>query len=110
MVETCLLLLDTNPKFFRDQNRDCSRRNCPVYIGRVVSAMVSPGSTPRAPDPSHLPFPDRLRAAIYSVYLSDCTRAPGVSMHPVRAQPRDTLLPTPPVRAPHRGPSRLRCR
>uniref|UniRef100_A0A7M4EL87 Protein-glutamine gamma-glutamyltransferase 2 n=1 Tax=Crocodylus porosus TaxID=8502 RepID=A0A7M4EL87_CROPO len=41
MVETCLLLLDTNPKFFRDQNRDCSRRNCPVYIGRVVSAMVN---------------------------------------------------------------------
>uniref|UniRef100_K7FAI3 Protein-glutamine gamma-glutamyltransferase 2 n=1 Tax=Pelodiscus sinensis TaxID=13735 RepID=K7FAI3_PELSI len=41
MVDICLQLLDTNPKFHRDQNRDCSRRNNPVYIGRVVSAMVN---------------------------------------------------------------------
>lgn len=38
----CLNMLDINPKHLRDQNRDCSRRNDPVYIGRVVSAMVSP--------------------------------------------------------------------
>lgn len=42
ILAICLNLLDTNPKFLRDQNRDCSRRNDPVYIGRVVSAMVSP--------------------------------------------------------------------
>ncbi|CAM4545927.1 protein-glutamine gamma-glutamyltransferase 2 isoform X1 [Lepidochelys kempii] len=41
IVNICLQLLDTNPKFLRDQNRDCSRRNDPVYIGRVVSAMVN---------------------------------------------------------------------
>lgn len=35
-------MLDMNPKYLRDQDRDCSRRNDPVYIGRVVSAMVSP--------------------------------------------------------------------
>ncbi|XP_010567674.1 PREDICTED: protein-glutamine gamma-glutamyltransferase 2 isoform X3 [Haliaeetus leucocephalus] len=41
ILSICLNLLDTNPKFLRDQNRDCSRRNDPVYIGRVVSAMVN---------------------------------------------------------------------
>ncbi|NXN71064.1 TGM2 glutamyltransferase, partial [Himantopus himantopus] len=41
ILSICLKLLDTNPKFLRDQNRDCSRRNDPVYIGRVVSAMVT---------------------------------------------------------------------
>ncbi|XP_051488984.1 protein-glutamine gamma-glutamyltransferase 2 isoform X1 [Apus apus] len=41
ILTICLNLLDTNPKFLRDQNKDCSRRNDPVYIGRVVSAMVN---------------------------------------------------------------------
>ncbi|KAM6120865.1 protein-glutamine gamma-glutamyltransferase 2 [Phoenicopterus ruber ruber] len=41
ILPICLKLLDTNPKFLKDQNRDCSRRNNPVYIGRVVSAMVN---------------------------------------------------------------------
>ncbi|NXT94783.1 TGM2 glutamyltransferase, partial [Anhinga rufa] len=41
ILSICLKLLDTNPKFLRDQNRDCSRRNNPVYIGRIVSAMVN---------------------------------------------------------------------
>ncbi|XP_067163604.1 protein-glutamine gamma-glutamyltransferase 2 [Apteryx mantelli] len=41
VLAICLKLLDTNPKFLRDQNRDCSRRNDPVYVGRVVSAMVN---------------------------------------------------------------------
>ncbi|NXV78682.1 TGM2 glutamyltransferase, partial [Atlantisia rogersi] len=41
ILPICLKLLDTNPKFLRDQNRDCSRRYDPVYIGRVVSAMVN---------------------------------------------------------------------
>ncbi|XP_068272552.1 protein-glutamine gamma-glutamyltransferase 2 [Nyctibius grandis] len=41
ILSICLNLLDANPKFLRDQNQDCSRRNDPVYIGRVVSAMVN---------------------------------------------------------------------
>ncbi|NXX97719.1 TGM2 glutamyltransferase, partial [Centropus bengalensis] len=41
ILSICLKLLDTNPKFLRDQNEDCSRRCDPVYIGRVVSAMVN---------------------------------------------------------------------
>ncbi|KAM8945642.1 protein-glutamine gamma-glutamyltransferase 2 [Pelodytes ibericus] len=41
ILEACLQLLDTNPKFVRDSNRDCSRRNDPVYISRIVSAMVN---------------------------------------------------------------------
>ncbi|XP_053309393.1 protein-glutamine gamma-glutamyltransferase 2 [Spea bombifrons] len=41
ILEACLQLLDTNPKFVRDSSRDCSRRNDPVYISRVVSAMVN---------------------------------------------------------------------
>ncbi|NXO00427.1 TGM2 glutamyltransferase, partial [Rhinopomastus cyanomelas] len=41
VLSICLKLLDTNPKFLKDQNRDCSRRNDPVYISRVVSAMVN---------------------------------------------------------------------
>ncbi|NWU89563.1 TGM2 glutamyltransferase, partial [Upupa epops] len=41
VLSICLELLDTNPKFLRDQNQDCSSRNDPVYIGRVVSAMIN---------------------------------------------------------------------
>ncbi|NXJ83654.1 TGM2 glutamyltransferase, partial [Trogon melanurus] len=41
ILSICLDLLDINPKFLKDQNRDCSRRNDPAYIGRVVSAMVN---------------------------------------------------------------------
>ncbi|XP_068120004.1 protein-glutamine gamma-glutamyltransferase 2 isoform X2 [Hyperolius riggenbachi] len=39
--EICILLLDSNPKHRKDSNRDCSRRNDPVYISRVISAMVN---------------------------------------------------------------------
>uniref|UniRef100_A0A8C5QEG5 Protein-glutamine gamma-glutamyltransferase 2 n=1 Tax=Leptobrachium leishanense TaxID=445787 RepID=A0A8C5QEG5_9ANUR len=41
ILEACLQILDTNPKFVRDSDRDCSRRNDPVYVSRVVSAMVN---------------------------------------------------------------------
>ncbi|XP_067324401.1 protein-glutamine gamma-glutamyltransferase 2-like isoform X2 [Anolis sagrei] len=41
IVDICLQLLDSNPKFLRNQDKDCSRRNSPVYISRVVSAMVN---------------------------------------------------------------------
>ena len=30
-----------NPKFLKNAGRDCSRRSSPVYVGRVVSGMVS---------------------------------------------------------------------
>ncbi|KAL7990146.1 hypothetical protein Chor_010500 [Crotalus horridus] len=32
-------MLDNNPKFLLNQDKDCARRNSPVYISRVVSAM-----------------------------------------------------------------------
>ncbi|NP_001080912.1 transglutaminase 2 S homeolog [Xenopus laevis] len=41
MLEIALQILDTSPKFLNDSNRDCSRRNDPVYISRVISAMVN---------------------------------------------------------------------
>nr|XP_008119776.1 PREDICTED: protein-glutamine gamma-glutamyltransferase 2 [Anolis carolinensis] len=41
IVDICLQLLDTNPKFLRNQDKDCSRRNNPVYVSRVISAMVN---------------------------------------------------------------------
>lgn len=41
ILDSCLMLLDVNPKFMRDAGRDCSRRSSPVYVGRVVSGMVS---------------------------------------------------------------------
>lgn len=41
ILDICLMLLDINPKFLKDASRDCSRRSSPVYVGRVVSRMVS---------------------------------------------------------------------
>lgn len=41
ILDICLMLLDINPKFLKDGNRDCSRRSSPVYVGRVVSGMVN---------------------------------------------------------------------
>ncbi|XP_044310848.1 protein-glutamine gamma-glutamyltransferase 2 [Varanus komodoensis] len=41
ILDICLQLLDTNPKFLANQDKDCSRRNSPIYISRVVSAMVN---------------------------------------------------------------------
>ncbi|XP_054429740.1 protein-glutamine gamma-glutamyltransferase 2 [Pteronotus mesoamericanus] len=41
ILDTCLMLLDLNPKFLKNSGRDCSRRSSPVYVGRVVSAMVN---------------------------------------------------------------------
>ncbi|XP_021544682.1 protein-glutamine gamma-glutamyltransferase 2 [Neomonachus schauinslandi] len=41
ILDICLTLLDMNPKFLKDAWRDCSRRSSPVYLGRVVSAMVN---------------------------------------------------------------------
>ncbi|XP_049725301.1 protein-glutamine gamma-glutamyltransferase 2 [Elephas maximus indicus] len=41
ILDICLKLLDLNPKFLKNASRDCSRRSSPVYVGRVVSAMVN---------------------------------------------------------------------
>ncbi|XP_044520236.1 protein-glutamine gamma-glutamyltransferase 2 isoform X1 [Gracilinanus agilis] len=41
ILDICIELLDMNPKFIRDCGRDCSRRNSPIYISRVISAMVN---------------------------------------------------------------------
>ncbi|KAM8776290.1 protein-glutamine gamma-glutamyltransferase 2 [Rhynchonycteris naso] len=41
ILDICLMLLDVNPKFQKNSGRDCSRRSRPVYVGRVVSAMVN---------------------------------------------------------------------
>ncbi|XP_051043557.1 protein-glutamine gamma-glutamyltransferase 2 isoform X2 [Phodopus roborovskii] len=41
ILDTCLMLLDVNPKFVKDRARDCSRRSSPIYVGRVVSGMVN---------------------------------------------------------------------
>ncbi|XP_016074783.1 PREDICTED: protein-glutamine gamma-glutamyltransferase 2 [Miniopterus natalensis] len=41
ILDICLMLLDVNPKFLKNSGRDCSRRSSPVYVGRVVSAMVN---------------------------------------------------------------------
>ncbi|KAM5245888.1 protein-glutamine gamma-glutamyltransferase 2 [Ctenodactylus gundi] len=41
ILDICLMLLDVNPKFLNDAGRDCGRRSSPVYVGRVVSAMVN---------------------------------------------------------------------
>lgn len=50
ILDTCLMLLDVNPKFLKDRSRDCSRRSSPIYVGRVVSGMVSTGCRERETD------------------------------------------------------------
>ncbi|XP_053429950.1 protein-glutamine gamma-glutamyltransferase 2 [Nycticebus coucang] len=41
ILDTCLMLLDVNPKFLKNASHDCSRRSSPVYVCRVVSNMVN---------------------------------------------------------------------
>ncbi|MBN3271195.1 TGM2 glutamyltransferase, partial [Polyodon spathula] len=41
ILDACLQLLDMNPKFLKNANQDCSKRNNPVYVIRVVSAMIN---------------------------------------------------------------------
>ncbi|KAL2078418.1 hypothetical protein ACEWY4_026103 [Coilia grayii] len=41
MVDICLKLLDMNPKCLRDAAEDFSARCNPIYVGRVVSAMIN---------------------------------------------------------------------
>ncbi|KAM9335195.1 protein-glutamine gamma-glutamyltransferase 2-like [Symphorus nematophorus] len=41
MVDICLKLLDINPKHYREPADDVSARCNPIYVSRVVSAMVN---------------------------------------------------------------------
>ncbi|XP_017294790.1 protein-glutamine gamma-glutamyltransferase 2-like [Kryptolebias marmoratus] len=41
MVDICLKLLDVNPKYLRDPAKDVSARCNPIYVSRVVSAMIN---------------------------------------------------------------------
>ncbi|XP_020846412.1 protein-glutamine gamma-glutamyltransferase 2 [Phascolarctos cinereus] len=41
IIDICIELLDMSPKFITDASRDCSRRGSPIYISRVISAMVN---------------------------------------------------------------------
>lgn len=40
ILDVCLLILDSNPKFVSDADQDCSARRNPIYVTRVLSAMV----------------------------------------------------------------------
>lgn len=42
ILDICLRILDTNPKCLRNPGKDCSGRRNPIYVSRVLSAMVRP--------------------------------------------------------------------
>ncbi|XP_068171625.1 protein-glutamine gamma-glutamyltransferase 2 [Antennarius striatus] len=41
ILDACLKILDMNPKFLRNPGKDCSGRRNPIYVSRVLSAMVN---------------------------------------------------------------------
>ncbi|KAM4609902.1 protein-glutamine gamma-glutamyltransferase 2-like [Polymixia lowei] len=41
VLDVCLKILDDNPKFVSDANEDCSARRNPIYVTRVLSAMIN---------------------------------------------------------------------
>ncbi|KAJ0064131.1 hypothetical protein NL108_000993, partial [Boleophthalmus pectinirostris] len=41
ILDICLKILDDNPKFVSDADQDCSARRSPVYVTRVLSAMIN---------------------------------------------------------------------
>ncbi|XP_037629374.1 protein-glutamine gamma-glutamyltransferase 2-like [Sebastes umbrosus] len=41
ILDICLKLLDENPKFVSDADKDCFARRNPVYVTRVLSAMIN---------------------------------------------------------------------
>uniref|UniRef100_A0A8C5GCG5 Protein-glutamine gamma-glutamyltransferase 2 n=1 Tax=Gouania willdenowi TaxID=441366 RepID=A0A8C5GCG5_GOUWI len=41
ILDICLKILDNNPKFVSDADRDCSARKNPIYVTRVLSAMIN---------------------------------------------------------------------
>ncbi|KAK9515555.1 hypothetical protein VZT92_026191 [Zoarces viviparus] len=41
ILDICLKLLDENPKFVSDTDKDCFARRNPIYVTRVLSAMIN---------------------------------------------------------------------
>ncbi|XP_035245098.1 protein-glutamine gamma-glutamyltransferase 2 [Anguilla anguilla] len=41
ILDACLRILDVNPKYMRSPDEDCSGRRNPIYVSRVLSAMVN---------------------------------------------------------------------
>ncbi|XP_017335411.1 protein-glutamine gamma-glutamyltransferase 2 isoform X1 [Ictalurus punctatus] len=41
ILDVCLRILDVNPKYQRNPGKDCSGRRNPIYVSRVLSAMVN---------------------------------------------------------------------
>ncbi|KAF7642223.1 hypothetical protein LDENG_00261960, partial [Lucifuga dentata] len=41
ILDACLRILDRNPKYLRNPGKDCSGRRNPIYVSRVLSAMVN---------------------------------------------------------------------
>ncbi|XP_068615184.1 protein-glutamine gamma-glutamyltransferase 2-like [Brachionichthys hirsutus] len=41
ILDACLRILDMNPKYLRNPAKDCSGRRNPIYVSRVLSAMVN---------------------------------------------------------------------
>ncbi|XP_049588975.1 protein-glutamine gamma-glutamyltransferase 2 [Syngnathus scovelli] len=41
ILDVCLRVLDMNPKYLRNPGKDCSGRRNPIYVSRVLSAMVN---------------------------------------------------------------------
>ncbi|XP_066519605.1 protein-glutamine gamma-glutamyltransferase 2 [Hoplias malabaricus] len=41
ILDICLRILDMNPKYKRNPGKDCSGRRNPIYVCRVLSAMVN---------------------------------------------------------------------
>lgn len=41
ILDICLKILDENPKFVSDADKDCTARRNPIYVTRVLSAMIN---------------------------------------------------------------------
>ncbi|KAM7422200.1 hypothetical protein PAMA_010327 [Pampus argenteus] len=41
ILDVCLKILDMNPKYMANPGKDCSGRRNPIYVSRVLSAMVN---------------------------------------------------------------------
>ncbi|KAK2851193.1 hypothetical protein Q5P01_007469 [Channa striata] len=41
ILDICLKILDENPKYVSDADKDCSARKNPIYVTRVLSAMIN---------------------------------------------------------------------
>uniref|UniRef100_A0A8C5GUY3 Protein-glutamine gamma-glutamyltransferase 2 n=1 Tax=Gouania willdenowi TaxID=441366 RepID=A0A8C5GUY3_GOUWI len=41
ILDVCLRILDMNPKYLQNPSKDCAKRRNPIYVSRVLSAMVN---------------------------------------------------------------------